>query len=477
MNREADAGSWRADVAPLVVAASAAAGCWIARPDAVAAGGAVAGLLAALVGGRRLLPSALAAVLVAVLASVVSAHAWAGLEPPRAQRFDGEVTLVTDPEVVPGGLRMTVRGSGRHSILSVPTASAGPLRGAMAGERVHIAGWLVPVRDDAWLARRHIATRLTAETVGTVREGHPVTRLANGIRRVVDDGAGLLGERDRSLYLGLVLGDDRDQTRATIDDFRAAGLTHLLVVSGQNVAFVLAVASPLLDRLQLRSRLVATLAVVAFFALVTRFEPSVLRATTMVGITACTVTLGRPTSRLRVLAYAATLCLLMDPFLVQSVGFGLSVSACVGIVVLAPTLSAHLRGPGFVREPLALTLAAQIGVAPLLIGTFDGVPVASIPANLLAGAASGFVMCWGMSVGLVAGSLPSELGSLAMAPAGAAVAWIAAVASWASGLPLGHVDDRSGLALAILAAGLIVVRRRRRSWGTRRASRPGGDDV
>src|SRR5436189_94520 len=77
------------------------------------------------------------------------------------------------------------------------------------------------------------------------------------------------------------------------DDFRGAGLSHLLAVSGQNVAFVLALAGPMLRRLGLRVRLPATIAVIAFFALVTRFEPSVLRASAMAALAVTASTMGR----------------------------------------------------------------------------------------------------------------------------------------------------------------------------------------
>jgi predicted membrane metal-binding protein len=69
-----------------------------------------------------------------------------------------------------------------------------------------------------------------------------------------------------------------------VDDFRGSGLTHLLVVSGQNLAFVLVLASPVTNRLTWRWRWVVTLGVIGAFALVTRFEPSVLRASAMAAI-------------------------------------------------------------------------------------------------------------------------------------------------------------------------------------------------
>ena len=88
---------------------------------------------------------------------------------------------------------------------------------------------------------------------------------------------------DAALARGLVIGDDRDEPPAMIERFRRSGLSHLTAVSGENVAFVLAAAGPLLRRLRPSSRWAATLALIGWFVALTRFEPSVLRAGVMAG--------------------------------------------------------------------------------------------------------------------------------------------------------------------------------------------------
>ena len=96
-----------------------------------------------------------------------------------------------------------------------------------------------------------------------------------------------------------------------------------------------------------------------FFAAVTRFEPSVLRAVAMAAIATTATFVARPASTLRVLALAVTALLLVDPLLVWSVGFGLSVGASLGIVLLARPLAARLRGPRVLIEPLAVTASMR----------------------------------------------------------------------------------------------------------------------
>jgi hypothetical protein len=142
----------------------------------------------------------------------------------------------------------------------------------------------------------------------------------------------------------------------------------------------------------------------------------------------------------------------VDPLLVQSVGFRLSVGASAGIAVLSRPLVDRLRGPLAVRSALAVTIAAQLGVAPILIPVFGGVPVASIPANLLAGWAAGPVMVWGLTAGLVAGLVGGRTASALHLPTEVLVGWIAAVARWSSGLRLGEWGG-GHVAVLVLAGG------------------------
>jgi competence protein ComEC len=299
-------------------------------------------------------------------------------------------------------------------------------------------------------------------------------RLANGVRRLLMAGTASLSPEQRSLFAGLILGDDRAQGPVLAAAFERAGLTHLLAVSGQNVAFVLAVLAPLLRRLRLWPRLVATLVALSFFALTTRFEPSVLRAVVMSGIAALAVALGRPVSSLHVLCLAVTGLLVVDPLLVHQVGFQLSVLATSGIVTFAGPIAGRLPLPRSVAVPVGVTMAAQIATAPLLVARFGPVPLASLPANLLAEPAAAGAMMYGLAAGLAAGTLTSVMGPVPAAvihlPTRLMIWWLAAVARWAADLPAGHVGARELAVLAALALAVTarVARRRISAWPRRR---------
>jgi competence protein ComEC len=393
----------------------------------------------------------------ALLAAALAERSLTGLEAPLATGpVTAEVVLAGDPEPDGrGGVRVDVRLDGRRLRAAARLSAAGALDDRLAGERVTVIGRVQPPGPYERLVRhRHLAGRLSVDTVVGWRPGDGVTRLANGLRRTLAHGAEAMPERQASLLAGITLGDDRAQPADLADAFRAAGLTHLLAVSGQNVAFVMVIAAPLLTRLRFGPRLAATLAVLALFALVTRAEPSVLRAVAMASVAAVGAALGRPTSTVRTLALGVTAMLLVDPLLATSLGFRLSVAGAAGIVVGAARLEAALPGPRWLAAPLSVTLAAQAAVSPLLVSTFGSVPLASLPANLLAAPAAGPLMVWGLAGGLVAGVFGGAVADVIHLPSRLLLAWLEGVATAAARWPLG--DLRAGHLVAV-GAGAVAV--------------------
>jgi len=329
------------------------------------------------------------------------------------------------------------------------------------GEQLYIEATLRPLRDaPTWLLAQGLSGRGTITSVAGFDVGSPHTRLANSIRRTIESGAASMTRDDRALFAGLVYGDDRQQSPLTADNFDAAGLTHLLAVSGQNVAFVLAITGPVLRRLGHRQRFVFVLGVLVLFATVTRFEPSVVRASVMTAVAAVAVLVGNEVSSSRVLAVAVAALVVVDPLIVHSVAFQLSVAASAGILLWSGRVARAVPGPRPLVEALAVTSCAQIAVAPLLVWRFDGLPVASLPANLLAGPAAGPVMMWGLTGGLVAGVVPPGLAGWLHVPTRVALWWIDSVAATVPRLPLGRLGAAHvGLLFVFGAFGLRRVSR------------------
>jgi len=402
----------------------------------------------------------MAAVALMLTTGMMSSRAMSGMSPLEPAEFDGWVTLVDDPSPLgQSGIGFTVRISGKLVDVSAHGAPTVSLRGVLAGERLRLRGAISPPRaDDSWLRWRHVVGRLNVREVVAVAPAAPVGRFVNGVRRTLSRGAGALPFRDRALFLGMVIGDDRGQLPVTADDFRAAGLGHLLVVSGQNVAFVLAIVGPLVSRLRPGPRLAALLVLLMMFSLLTRFEPSVLRAVVMAGVSVGAGALDLGVDGRKSLAWAVAGLLVVDPFLVHSVAFQLSAAATAGLVLFSAPIAERLRGPSWFRIAFATTLSAQLAVSPLIVAEFGPMPLASLPANVLAEPVAGPVMMWGSTGGLLAGALGGWAASVIHLPTRVLLWWISGVASAAAGAPAATVG---GAAIAMLSmAGTVAILRR-----------------
>ena len=317
-------------------------------------------------------------------------------------------------------------------------------------------------RRVAW---QHVVGTFELGWASDVVTGRPIDRASNRVRAAIERGGALLPGDDGALFRGLVVGDDRDQPREMIDRFRASGLSHLTAVSGQNVSFVLAAAGPLLVRLRPWWRWAVTLGLIGWFVSLTRFEPSIVRAGVMAGLSATGFVLGRERTPLRLVAWAVIGLLLADPLIAWSVGFWLSVGATAGVVTVGPWLGERLGSLGPLAMPVGVTLGAQVGVVVPLVWVFGSLPLVSVPANLLAVPVAGFVMLYGLPAGLFAGAVAGTapwLASAVMLPCRFGVRWVDTVAVVAARLEPGGAASWWGWAVLVAAIGLIAARNRGR---------------
>jgi competence protein ComEC len=456
----------RVDAGPLCALTALIAGILAGAHAPPTTAGLVAGvallaLACCLDGGARL---AVAICGFALLGIAVTARADDGLRHPNLTgTATVDAVLQADPSSSRFGASALARATlahGAHRTLLVTAQGddAIRLRVLAAGDNVTIAGRFAPLRPsgfDAAARVRHAAARFEDTRLIALRAPGRFLAVANRLRDTVLRGTRPLPGAQRALLSGFLLGDTRGIPDATVTAYRDSGLSHLLAVSGENVAFVLALAGPLLRRLPLLGRTALAAAVIVVFAAMTRFEPSVLRACAMAAIALLATLLGRPASRVRVLAAAVIVLLLADPFLLRSVGFLLSCGASAGIAFLEPPIARRLRGPRVLVEPLAVSLAAQAGVMPVLLVAFGRFPLVTPLTNLAAAPAAGLLGVYGFVASVVAGVVPAA-GPLLHQPTSLLIRWITAVAQAGATVPL-EIDGRAALGLVTAAAGIASV--------------------
>jgi competence protein ComEC len=372
-----------------------------------------------------------------------------------------------DRRTVETDLRTWVQGYGAPPRLEAGMALAG-------------SGSLEGVDDGPgfaeYLRSRGVVATLSADEVEVLGQpSNPMLRAANAARGALRRGAArVLPEREAGLLLGLAIGDTTRMDAEVEEDFRATGLGHLLAVSGSNVAMFLAPVLALVGLLRVGrwGRLGVGVAAVAFFILLTRWEPSVLRAGAMAGLALVGVWSGRPRSTAALLGAAVLALLVADPGLADSLGFQLSVAATVGLAALAGPLGARL---GWLPRPVALavaaTLAAQLAVTPLLLLRFGVVPTVTVLANTLAFPAVPLALFGGVAAATVALAAPAlgyATGRLARLP----LVYLEGVADRTARLTLPALTASSPwIPIAVAAVALLVV------WRLRRGRTPRGTAV
>jgi competence protein ComEC len=312
--------------------------------------------------------------------------------------------------------------------------------------------------ERTWLRRRGVHVVLQLDDWHVVGRRGGLGGVADALRRRLRMAStrGLRGER-AAVITGVVLGDENGLADGLRQRFRAAGLYHLLAVSGQNV--VLVAGSVLVVAWVLGiSRLIAhvgALVGIAAYVLAVGAQPSVVRAGIAGALCSVAWLTSRATDRWHLLLVGATALLAWNPYTLFDAGFQLSFAAVVAIFVLVPRIQRVLEGYplGRLRTGIAVSAACGVATAPILWLQFHSLQLLAIPANLLAAPA-------------VAPLLMLALGATAIAPlspgAAAALAWLngwcaaylAAVARLVGGLPFAQIQ--STRALAVLLSGALL---------------------
>ena len=262
------------------------------------------------------------------------------------------------------------------------------------------------------------------------------------------------------LVAGLAMGEIADLSEELEEQMRSVSLTHLVAVSGANCAIVVGMVYLICVRLRLgrAGRTVVSLASLVGYVMLVGPDPSVLRAAVMTASVIVMVALGRRTWAVNALAIAAIILLIADPWLAVEYGFGLSVLATSGILLLAPAMTEKLatKMPTPLALGLSVTMSAQLLCLPLLLQLQPGLPTYSVIANLLAGPMVAPVTVLGILAVVLTPILPWLVGPITwLASLGTFL--IEIVAIFFAELPIVYFPWVTGLSATILSALLILM--------------------
>jgi competence protein ComEC len=354
----------------------------------------------------------------------------------------GLARIGTDPEDLPSSLTVLVTGD-RGVLQEIHDHDELRVRGRVAstGDLVILSALRVDVLDAAHGPGARV--RATARTLTAA-----------------------LPSDEAALSRGMTTGDTSGLGEETEEIMRRAGISHLVAVSGANIALVLgAVLVPgLLLGIPRRVRLLlAAIAGGAYVALVGE-EPSVLRAATMAAPILAARFMGVRASPVAALGAAVALWSSLAPATASSVGFLLSALATASILVLAPIMASAVAdvSGGRIRRGwalvLAVPLAAQIACTPVLVLLTPEVSLWAVAVNMAVAPIVGPATILGMIATLLGPVLPGVALPLWQLTAGGAHL-IILIASTADALPGSRIpvpEGTEGLLLALMALALVV---------------------
>lgn len=203
--------------------------------------------------------------------------------------------------------------------------------------------------------------------------------------------AGMM-QRELGVVAALVLGKRELVDPELRTAYSDAGAVHILAVSGLHVGIIYLFAALVFGKLLPGNRwrfarLMITLLVLWFYAGITGFSPSVLRAATMFSFIALGRESGRVANIYNMMAASALTLLVFNPFLLFEVGFQLSYLAVLGIVYIHPKLyplwCAPLASLDKAWSLLVVSFAAQVGTFPLSVYYFQQFPNFFFITNLI----------------------------------------------------------------------------------------------
>lgn len=206
-------------------------------------------------------------------------------------------------------------------------------------------------------------------------------------RAFTDSISNVLPEPESSLLSGLLLGTKQSLGKEILEKFQRTGTSHIVVLSGYNIAIV---AESIINTLSFLPKNISfgfgALGIV-MFTLASGGGASAVRAAIMVLVALFAKRFNRDYKANRILGFTIVLMLAPNPLLlVFDPSFQLSILATIGLVFVSPILEPYFKkitDRFGLREILSTTIATQVTVLPFLIYNTGIVSLVSLPVNIL----------------------------------------------------------------------------------------------
>lgn len=275
-------------------------------------------------------------------------------------------------------------------------------------------------------------------------QGNPIMRGLFTLKEAFTDRLSRVVPRPESALLsGILVGGSQSLGATLTDALRAAGVIHIVALSGYNVTIVAESIMQVLAFLPIALARSLGAASVILFALMTGAGATIVRAAIMALIVVLARATGRPYDMARALFLAGAAMIAINPhLLVFDLSFQLSFLATLGLIYLSPwfeKLFSRVPARFGLRGILSATIATQVLVFPLILFAMGKMSVIGVVTNLLVLPAIPAAMLAGFLAG--AGMFIHAVVALPFAFFGYVLAKYVLVASaWFGALPFAQVD-------------------------------------
>lgn len=264
-----------------------------------------------------------------------------------------------------------------------------------------------------------------------------------------------LPEPQAALLSGILLGDDRGMTFDIKEAFTITGTSHIVAISGFNMALIAQLVSSGLGSIWSSKKGVwaISLLVIGLYTIFVGASASVVRAAIMSGVLISAPLLKHKTYVPASLAFTALVMSVLDPWVLWDIGFQLSLAAVLGMSLLVDPADRIFHQwmqysfgknmgktvAGYLSEPLVVGLVAQFSTLPIILYYFGRLSLVSPLVNLLVVPVQSLVLFWGGSATLLSFLSPTS-GALFFQATWLFLLWTTEVVRRFAALPLASVE-------------------------------------
>ena len=206
------------------------------------------------------------------------------------------------------------------------------------------------------------------------------------------------------LLSGILLGQNKNLPGKLKLALRDTSTLHIVVASGQNLSLVAGFFLSLSGLIGRKKATALGLLASVFYTLMSGMQLPILRAAIMFSLASLASFFGREREGFWVLITTAGLMLLINPSWIANLSFQLSFLATFGVIVISPILLKFFSKIPIISQDLAVTLAAQLMVTPVIAQNFHQISLVSLITNVL--------ILWTVSFIMILGSIMLFVGTI-----------------------------------------------------------------